>query len=289
MATDNRPIGIFDSGLGGLTVLKEIINLLPQESTVYFGDSGRTPYGSKSPETIIKFSHQIVRFLLARQVKMVVIACNTASSFAYEDVRSYAGVPVVEVIGPGARAAVRQTMSGRIGVIGTRGTISSGVYDLAIRRAAAEQKVNGLATNPFIIQQACPLFVSLAEEGWWDHEITRQIAAVYLKPLLDQQIDTLVLGCTHYPLLSKAIAAVAGPSVRLVHAGSNVAEQVGMVLQTNQLLSDGGGLATHLFFTSDSVEQFRTLGSSFLARPIEQASRIDIEQFQKSPDPVEGE
>ena len=289
MTTDNRPIGVFDSGLGGLTVLKEIMDLLPQESTIYFGDSGRTPYGSKSPETIIKFSRQIVRFLLAKQVKMIVIACNTASSFAYEDVCAYAGVPVVEVIGPGARAAVRQSEHGRIGVIGTRGTVSSGVYDRAIRKAAEENQTVAQEQPPLILQQACPLFVSLAEEGWWDQEITRQIAAIYLKPLLERQIDTLVLGCTHYPLLSHAIAAVAGPSIKLVEAGRNVAEQVRAVLAENQLCNDSKSLAVHQYYTSDSVEQFRTLGGSFLARSIDQATRIDIEQYQVDSDPIKGE
>jgi len=289
MATDNRPIGIFDSGLGGLTVLKEMIDLLPQENTIYFGDTGRTPYGSKSPETIIKFSRQIVHFLLARRVKMIVIACNTASSFAYEDVCKYAGVPVIEVIGPGARAAVRQSAHGRIGVIGTRGTVSSGVYDRAIRQAASEIQTDRPEQSPLILQQACPLFVSLAEEGWWDQDITRQIAAVYLQPLLERQIDTLVLGCTHYPLLSRAIAAVVGPSVKLVHGGRNVAEQVHAVLQANQLLNDGSRQTFHQYYTSDSVEQFRALGSSFLAMPIDQACRIDIEQFQADQGQVEGE
>lgn len=286
---DNRPIGVFDSGLGGLTVLKEIMDLLPNERTIYFGDSGRTPYGSKSPETIIKFSRQIVRFLLARQAKMIVIACNTASSFAYDDVCTYAGVPVVEVIGPGARAAVLQSKGGRIGVIGTHGTVNSSVYVRAIRTAAAEKPVSGRRQLPFIVQQACPLFVGLAEEGWWDEEITRRIASIYLQPVLDQHIDTLVLGCTHYPLLSRSIAAVAGPTVALVSAGRNVAEQVGQVLLENHLLHDGFSPATHQYYTSDSVEQFRRLGSTFLARPIDQASRIGIEQFQENSDPFEGD
>ena len=266
-----RPIGIFDSGLGGLTVLKAIMTLLPQENTVYFGDSGRAPYGSKSPETIVKFSRQNMRFLLEQQVKMIVIACNTASSCAYETVRDSAGVPVVEVVAPGAAAAARQTRSGRIGVIGTRGTVDSGVYIRAIRQVAPAGAV--------IIQQACPLFVSLAEEGWWDHAITRQVAEIYLKPLLSQDIDTLVLGCTHYPLLSQIIADIAGPSVNLINAGNKVAGEVQRRLAGAGLLNAGGKPAVHDYYTSDSVSQFRLLGGSFLARPVENASRVDIERY----------
>ena len=202
MRAAQRPIGVFDSGLGGLTVLKEIMALMPEENTIYFGDSGRTPYGSKSPETIERYARQIVRFLQEQQVKLIVIACNTVSACASDMVREIAGVPVVEVISPGAAAAAQTTCNNRIGVIGTRNTVASEVYIRAI------QQVTG--TDTVITQQACPMFVSLAEEGWWNNSITRAIAAEYLLPLLQSNIDTLLLGCTHYPLLSEAIGAVAG-------------------------------------------------------------------------------
>jgi glutamate racemase len=266
-----RPIGIFDSGLGGLTVLKEIMKLLPDENTVYFGDSGRAPYGSKSPETIGKFSRQIVRFLQQKQVKMIVIACNTASACAYELVRDCAGVPVIEVVAPGAAAAVAMTRNGRIGVIGTRGTVASEVYIRAIRQAANREVT--------ILQQACPLFVGLAEEGWWDHAVTRSISGIYLEILRAGGIDTLVLGCTHYPLLVRPIADFMGPEVCLVNAGSRVAEQVRRNLREKDLLNPGGQSAEHLYFTSDSVSHFEQLGGSFLAEPISGACRIDIEQY----------
>ena len=271
MRPADRPIGVFDSGLGGLTVLKEIMARLPMENTVYFGDSGRTPYGSKSPETIAKYARQIVRFLQEQQVKMIVIACNTVSACASDIVRECAGVPVVEVISPGAAAAAQTTRNSRIGVIGTRNTVASEVYIRAIRKETGE-----LAE---IYQQACPMFVSLAEEGWWNTSITRAIAAEYLQPLLDRGIDTLLLGCTHYPLLSAAIAAVTGPDVRQINAGSRVAEQVRQTLAADGLLNSGEQKSHRSFFTSDSVSQFRQMGSSFLEQTVGDVRLIDIEQY----------
>jgi glutamate racemase len=268
---DRRPIGIFDSGLGGLTVLKAVMAELPQEDIVYFGDSGRAPYGSKSPETVIKFSLQNVRFLIEQRVKMIIIACNTASSRAYEAIRAATDIPVVEVIGPGAKAAASATRNGRIGVIGTRGTVDSQVYPKAIRRYASSEVQ--------IFQQACPLFVSLAEEGWWEMPVTREIAEIYLSPLLERGIDTLVLGCTHYPLLSRIIGDVAGPGVILVNAGQPVARITRDELEKRRLCNGSPLSGRHLYYTSDSVEQFRELGSSFLAETVDQACRIDIERY----------
>jgi glutamate racemase len=271
MRPADQPIGVFDSGLGGLTVLKEIMALLPAENTAYFGDSGRTPYGSKSPETIGKYARQIVRFLQEQQVKMIVIACNTASACASDIVRECAGVPVVEVISPGAAAAVQLTRNRRIGVIGTRNTVASEVYVRAIRQLAQPETL--------IFQQACPLFVGLAEEGWWTNEITRAIAAQYLAPLRKSQIDTLLLGCTHYPLLTAAIAEVAGPQVCLVNAGSRVAAQVRQTLAAENLLNSGDQPACHQYFTSDSVSTFQQLGGAFLEQTIGDVHRIEIEQY----------
>jgi glutamate racemase len=268
---NKRPIGVFDSGLGGLTVLKALMARLPHEDTIYFGDSGRAPYGSKSADTVTKFSLQNARFLLEQQVKMIIIACNTASSRAYDAVSAMAGLPVIEVIGPGARTAALVTRNRRIGVIGTRGTVESQVYPAAIRRC-----LEGPAE---IYQQACPLFVSLAEEGWWDLPVTSDIARIYLEPLLARGIDTLVLGCTHYPLLSNVITATAGPDVRLVNAGGPIASIVAQTLEQMGLKNDSHLPGQHVYYTSDSVEQFTLLGSAFLDEPVEQACRIDIERY----------
>ena len=284
----NRPIGVFDSGLGGLTVLQAIQERLPAENTVYFGDTGRTPYGTKSPETIIKYSQQICRFLLEKQVKMIVIACNTASATAFDAVRQLVPVPVIEVITPGAEAAAQTTQNDRIGIIGTRGTVNSGVYVRATRKAIGARMALSACclSNPRlaadqvqILQQACPLFVGLAEEGWWNTPITRAVAAEYLKPLQDAQIDTLILGCTHYPLLAPAIHEVMGPGVQLINAGSKVAAEVEKVLLQKHLLNTGTEQASHQYYTSDDAVLFQQLGSAFLNRPIQAAGRIEIERY----------
>jgi glutamate racemase len=267
----SNPIGIFDSGLGGLTVLKEIMALLPGENTVYFGDSGRAPYGTKSAETVIKFSRQNVRFLLDKKVKIIVIACNTASSCAYDIIRQESDIPVIEVVRPGAAAAANTTRNGRIGVIGTRGTVASEVY---IRAINAEARPGTL-----IFQQACPLFVGLAEEGWWDHPVTRLTAKEYLAPLVAREVDTLVLGCTHYPLLQAVIADTMGSGVELVNAGKKVAAQVRQALLENGLLRTDPQPAGHSFYTSDSIGQFRMLGGTFLGQAIDNVQRIDIEKY----------
>ena len=266
-----QPIGVFDSGLGGLTVLKELMAELPHEDTIYFGDSGRAPYGTKSAETVTGFSLQIARYLLQQQVKMIIIACNTASSHAFAAVARLADVPVIEVVGPGAAAAVATSQNKRIGVIGTRGTVNSGVYLEAIRQRSQDQVR--------IFQQACPLFVGLAEEGWWDLPVTREIARIYLQPLLAEDIDTLVLGCTHYPLLENAIRSVSGSRVQLVNAGRAVARKARQELERLGLLNGQAAQGRHLYYTSDSAMQFASLGSKFLAETISGASRIDIERY----------
>jgi len=265
------PIGVFDSGLGGLTVLRAIHERLPWESTIYFGDSGRTPYGTKSKDTIIKYSLQIARFLLEKKVKMIVIACNTASSHAFEAVRNFAPVPVIEVITPGANAGAAATTNQKIGIIGTKGTVNSGVYVEAVRAASTD--------TPQIIQQACPLFVGLAEEGWWDHPVSQAVADEYLQPLKKAGIDTLILGCTHYPLLVPVIARTMGQSVRLVNAGSKVAARVESVLHSQNLLNQGDAPASHSYYTSDDARQFQELGSVFMDQPILAAGCIDIERY----------
>ncbi len=272
------PIGIFDSGLGGLTVQKELMLQLPGENTVYFGDSGRAPYGTKSEDTILHFAKQDSRFLISQGVKMIVIACNTASSWAYDALAADIDLPVVEVIRPGAAAAVRATRSGRIGVIGTSATMSSNVYYNAIHDAAARE-FPGMV--PEVTQQPCPLFVGLAEEGWWDNDVAVRTAEIYLQPLIDRGIDTLVLGCTHYPLLQETISRVMGGSVHLINSASEVARSVADVLRREGIgnKEPPGQERRRLYFTSDSVGKFRSLGSAFLRMPIDSAVKVDIEKY----------
>mgnify|MGYP001169662493 CR=1 FL=1 len=266
------PIGIFDSGLGGLTVLKSLVRRFPWEGTVYFGDSGRAPYGTKSHDTIVRFAVQDLRFLLSQGVKVCVIACNTASAHAFEDIRNRTDIPVVEVIGPGARAAVAATRNGRIGVIGTPATIGSGVYRSAIEAAGG--------SSVRVFSQACPLFVGLAEEGWWDTDVTRRVAEIYLEPLAAAGVDTLVLGCTHYPLLASAISRVMGPSVRLIDSADEVTAEVARLLSLTGLAADESGRpGLRRFYTSDSPDRFRELGQGFLETPIDHAGKVEIEAY----------
>ncbi|MHB8961708.1 MAG: glutamate racemase [Saccharofermentanales bacterium] len=278
------PIGIFDSGLGGLTVQKELMLQLPEENTVYFGDSGRTPYGTKSADTILHFADQDTNFLISQDVKMIVIACNTASSYAYRHLSSRVQVPVVEVIHPGALAAVKATRSGRIGVIGTSATMASNVYYDAVVSAAAGES---LPMQIKVTQQACPLFVGLAEEGWWDNDVALLTARRYLEPLIEEGIDTLVLGCTHYPLLHDTISRVMGDDVVLINSAYEVVKSVSAVLRQHGLEHPGAAAGkgicgqphSNLFFTSDSIDKFKLLGSAFLNMPIAEAIKIDIEKY----------
>lgn len=267
---DNRSIGVFDSGLGGLTVLNAVMEHIPTESLVYFGDSGRAPYGTKSKETIIKYTLQDIRFLQNQDVKMIVIACNTASACSLEHVKHNFDIPVIEVIQPGAAAAVRATKNGKIGIIGTEATISSGVYEEAVQRIRGDIE---------IFTKACPMFVSLAESGWWKNDIAVRIAQEYLLPLKEQGIDTLVLGCTHYPLLQDAISQVMGEGVQLVNSAVEVAKVVKEVLAKHDLQRNHQVAPVYRYYTSDSVEKFEALGSSFLGFPIHSAEKIDIEKY----------
>ena len=257
---DNRPIGVFDSGIGGLTVLREIWKAVPEESTIYFGDNSRAPYGTKSRSTVIRYSLQNMKFLESKDVKMIVVACNTASAYAYEELKKRANVPVVEVVTPGADVACRATKNGRIGIIATKGTISTGVY-----KKAVEDRVKELGMeNIEIFEQACPLFVSLAEEGWWDKEVTKLTAEEYLKPLKEAGVDTLVMACTHYPLLSKVIKEVMGDNVVLVNTGEATAQVVKELLDKEGTASEGNSNPLREFFTSDEPELFEQVATPFL-------------------------
>lgn len=268
---DNRPIGVFDSGLGGLTVFKEITALLPGESVIYFGDSGRAPYGTKSRETVTKYTLQNVRFLLSHDIKMLVMACNTMSACSYERVKRSFDIPVMEVIGAGAVTAVLQTKNKKIGVIGTTATINSEVYERAISR---------LDNTVEIYQKACPLFVPLVEEGreWWENDIAVRIAENYLLPLKQKGIDTMVLGCTHYPLLQKTISEIMG-GVKLVSSALEVARVVKNTIMDNDMQRDSRHKPVYRYYTSDSTEKFEQLCSIILGRNISSAEKIDIEKY----------
>ncbi len=264
----NRPIGVFDSGIGGLTVLREIWKALPNESTVYFGDNGRAPYGTKSHDTIVQYSLQNMRFLLSRNVKMIVIACSSAGAHAYDEVREQAGVPVIEVITPGAEQAVRETRNGRIGIIATRATVGSGRFREAVLAAAGQLNEDGgnrEALSALSIEQvACPLFVSLAEEGYWASPATRLIAEDYLSGLRESGIDVLVLGCTHYPLLKNVIAETMGPTTRLIDSGTSVAGKIRKTLLDSGLDRTATEAPCQCFFTSDDPEMFEQRAAPFL-------------------------
>ena len=262
-----KPIGIFDSGLGGLTVLKEVRKLLPDESLIYFGDSGRAPYGTKSEETVRAYTAQDISFLLSKGVKAVVVACNTAAACAGKDLLDSFGVPVVEVIGAGSEEAARVTTSGKIGVIGTQATIRSGVYERAVR---------SILPDCVFSSKACPLFVPLVEEGWWDDDITVEVAKRYLSEIGD--IDTLVLGCTHYPYLENVIRKVTGGRVTLVNSAKAVARKLEATLE-KEGLKNAKGPATVEYYTSDSVDKFASLGELFLGNLGGKVFRADTEAF----------
>jgi glutamate racemase len=261
------PIGVFDSGLGGLTVVKQIIQFLPNEKIVYFGDTARVPYGTKSADTIIRYSRQIVDALLKHKVKMIVAACNTASALALDVLAKECKVPLVGVITPGARKAAHSTKSGKIGIIATSSTVKSGAYADRIR-----------AVNPKaeVTSAACPLFVPLVEEGWFEHKVTYDVAQQYLAPMKKARVDTLILGCTHYPLLKNVIHSVMGPKVSLVDSAEEVAAQVRQMLLEKNLLRMQLSPAGHVFLVSDEPENFKRLASRFLGGGVQDVRKYDV-------------
>lgn len=264
----DRPLGIFDSGIGGLTVLDAVARLLPQEDLIYLGDTARVPYGSKSPETVTRYSLRNVRFLLDHDVKMVVVACNTASAFSLSELQKTYDIPILGVITPGAQGAIQASPSGRIGVIGTEGTVRSGAY---------AREVKKLKIGAQVTSRACPLFVPLVEEGWWEGEVTETVARTYLQDLLQEAIDTLILGCTHYPLLKDTLQKVAGPSVRLIDSAEETARQVAEVLKQSNLLRHQNTSSRRQFFVTDSADRFEKLGALFLKAPLTQVEHVSIE------------
>ncbi len=260
-----RAIGIFDSGVGGLTVFKEVARLLPGENLIYLGDTARVPYGTKSVKTVQRYAVEAAEFLVEQGVKLLIVACNTASAVALPLLRERFNLPVIGVIEPGARRAAA-SMNRRIGVIGTEGTISSGRYPEAIHQ---------LVPDAEIFSVACPLFVPLAEEGWADHEIARLTALEYLQPLITARIDTLVLGCTHYPLLRNTLSRVLGPMVTLVDSAEETAKTVSQLFADQGLAHpDHGGLRS--FFVTDVPTRFENVGRAFLGAQLTKVEQVQI-------------
>lgn len=269
---DKAPIGVFDSGVGGLTVAREIMRNLPEENLVYFGDTARVPYGSKSRETVLRYSRQIIRFLRTREVKAIVVACNTASAYALEEVRKELDIPIIGVVKPGARAAVQVTRNKKIGVIGTVATIGSGIYTSFIRNQDP---------GIHIIGKACPLFVPLVEEGWLKDSVTYEVARRYLKELMEKEIDTLILGCTHYPLLRSVIQDIVGEKVTLVNPAYETARELKLLLQKEGIENPGQPQEerTYQFYVSDLADKFKQFASSILPFDVETTKQIHIEEF----------
>jgi len=266
---DNRPIGVFDSGLGGLTVVKELLEQLPNESIVYFGDTARIPYGTRSKEIVTKYSAQCIRFLLSKNIKMVVIACNTVSSTSLNRLTDMFDIPILGVISPGAIAAVSATRNNRIGVIGTAGTIKSNAYPNAIKECNP---------NIIVIDEACTLFVPIVEEGWSATEIARLTAERYLDNMRKQNVDTMVLGCTHYPLLMETISDVMGPDVSLINPAVGTALQAKETLTSSGMLRESNNRPSVSFYVSDFGQSFQVIGSHFLNMDIA-AECVDIEKY----------
>lgn len=255
--SDARPIGLFDSGIGGLTVLSEIEKLLPHEELVYLGDTARVPYGTKSRETVIRYSVENTRFLLSKNVKAVVVACNSASAVSVPDLRREFDIPILGVIEAGAEEAMRVTGNGSIGVIGTYATIESGRYEQLLKQKGAKNVISG----------ACPLFVPLAEEGWTANSVAEASARIYLEPFKGNGVDTLILGCTHYPLLQETIGAVCGPGVKLVNSARAAALKLKDILEKEGLINHDGSGNQKLFVT-DSERRAEVVGSRFLGRDL---------------------
>lgn len=268
MNKKDRPIGVFDSGIGGLTVLKEITKEMPNESTIYLGDTARVPYGIRSPETVTRYSLENTRFLSSKDIKLLVVACNTASSVSLESIKKSISVPVVGVIEPGAKAAVRTTKNKRVGVIGTEATIKSSSYAKLIKSLDKDIEVFHLP---------CPLFVPIVEEGWIDGEIAIMIAEKYLKDMKDKYIDTLVLGCTHYPLLKGVISKVMGDKVALIDSAVEVAKEIRKLLEASDLRNERHENGEMEFYVTDSPERFLKVGELFLGKRINNIEMVNLQ------------
>lgn len=266
------PIGVFDSGVGGLTVAREISRQLPEENIVYFGDTARVPYGSKSQNTIIRFSEQIIRFLKTKNVKAIVIACNTASALALDAVKDEFDIPILGVVIPGARAAVEATQNGKVGIVGTEATVQSGMYTKVIQ-----------AMNPKIsvIEKACPLFVPLVEEGFKEHVVTQEIIEYYLESMKNTDIDAMILGCTHYPLLRSKIRNYLGEKIQIVNPAYETAMDLKRLLEEMGMANDGksGQHSTYSFYVSDAAEKFRRFANTVMPFDVPTTNVVNIEEY----------
>jgi glutamate racemase len=269
----DAPIGVFDSGVGGLTVAREIMRQIPNEKIIYFGDTARVPYGSKSQETVTRYSKQIVRFLQTFQVKTIVVACNTASAYALDELERETDIPIIGVVKPGAKTAAEVTQNGRIGVIATDATIGSQIYTKYIKELNKDVTIYG---------KACPLFVPLVEEGLWQDPVTDEIAKRYLTELIDIDIDTLILGCTHYPLIRSTVGRIMGEGVTLVNPAYETARELKEMLQQRGILNQekpGLGTNQYQFYVSDSAEKFKRFANSIIKYGILSAKTINIEEY----------
>lgn len=266
------PIGVFDSGVGGLTVVREMSRQLPNENIVYFGDTARVPYGSKSPKTIIRFSEQIIRFLKTKHVKAIVIACNTASALALDAVRDEFDVPIIGVVIPGARGAVQVTQNNKVGVIGTEATVQSGMYTRII------QKMNPKIS---VTEKACPLFVPLVEEGFREHHITEEAIDYYLNPMKTSDIDSIILGCTHYPLLRSRIREYLGEEIQIVNPAYETSMDLKKLLEEKDMANDGTTMphSHYEFYVSDAAEKFRKFANTVMPFDISQTNVVNIEEY----------
>lgn len=265
-----NPIGIFDSGIGGLTVVKQIISFLPNENIIYFGDTARVPYGTKSNSTVIEYSFQDAKFLIDKNVKLLVVACNTASSVALDNLRDKFDIPVIGMIEPGAKLALKKTKNKRIGVIGTYATINNKAYSNELVKLDKEVRV---------FEKPCPLFVPLAEEGWTHHKATKIIAEEYLDNFNDDDVDTLILGCTHYPLLADIIREALGDNIELIDSGTAASLIVEEHLESRELKNDSNNIGQHKYFVSDVPLKFKDIAERFLGRKIEHIGKVDLEEL----------
>ncbi len=279
MKYNNSPIGIFDSGLGGLTVFKEVRKILPDEDLIYFGDTARVPYGNKSKETVLRYSTEISKFLISKGVKIVVAACNTSSSLALDDLRKGETIPIFGVIEPGAKKAVEVSSGGNIAVIGTSATIKSRAYSRVIYEEINALKRSGeynkFKSNFKVIEKACPLLVPFVEEGFLNEEITKKVINYYLNPVVDEKPSCLVFGCTHYPILKDLILEAIGRDIQIIDSGIETAKIVKCFLEKNDMLKDEAKNGSELFFVSDDLEKFKELGEKFLGRKIENVNIVN--------------
>lgn len=269
MLKKDAPIGVFDSGVGGLTVVRELIRQLPSENVVYFGDTARVPYGSKSQKTIIGYTRQIIHFLKTQNVKAIVIACNTASAFALDAVASEVDIPMIGVVRPGASVAANATVNGNIGVLGTEGTVNSGIYTRVLHE-------HNPALN--VIGKACPLFVPLVEEGLWEDPVTDEVASRYLKPMKESNIDTLILGCTHYPLIRSTIRRLMGDGVTLVNPAYETAVSLRRLLKQEGIYRNSG-IPEYHFYVSDGAEKFSSFANSILPVELVETQLVPIDEY----------